>query len=167
MMKQFDTKRWKSFGSIPGKILKDSKDIIKTKVTQILNIGKTKSVFSNEMKQGDINPAFKPGKKNRMDTGNYRPLSVLPYLSKIPERDLKVQLMEALEQVLNPNLCGYRKGFSTQHALISMLEKWKKQLDKKGYEEAVLMDLSKAFDCINHELLIAKLDAYGLSENIK
>ena len=73
--------------------------------------------------------------------------------------------METLEQVLNPNLCGYRKDFSTQHALISMLEKWKKQLDKKGYAGAVLMDLSKAFDCINHELLIAKLDAYGLSEN--
>ena len=71
--------------------------------------------------------------------------------------------MEQLEHVLNPNLCGYRKGFSTQHALISMLEKWKQQLDKKGYAGAVLMDLSKAFDCINHELLIAKLDAYGLT----
>ena len=54
--------------------------------------------------------------------------------------------MEQLEHVLNPNLCGYRKGFSTQHALISMLEKWKQQLDKKGYAGAVLMDLSKAFE---------------------
>ena len=164
IVKEFDIKRGSSFGSIPGKVIKDNKDIIKTKVTQILNTENSKSVFANELKKGDINPAFKPGKKNRMDIGNYRPLSVLPYLSKIPERVLKTQLMEQLEHVLNPNLCGYRKGFSTQHALISMLEKWKQQLDKKGYAGAVLMDLSKAFDCINHELLIAKLDAYGLTD---
>ena len=96
---------------------------------------------------------------------NYRPLTVLPYLSKIPERDIKEQLMDSLESILNPNLCRYRKGFSTQHALISVLEKWKTKLDKKGYAGAGLMELSKTFDCINHELLIAKIAAYGLSDN--
>ena len=63
-----------------------------------------------------------------------------------------------------PFLCGYRKGFNTQTALLSLLEKWKSTLDKKGFAGAVLMDFSKAFDTINHELLIAKLNAYGFSE---
>ena len=165
MMANFNTKKGTSFGSVPGKILKDNRKIIKEKLTEIVNIDKKECKFSNQLKLGDINPAFKPGKKNRTDMDSYRPLTVLPYLSKIPERDIKEQLMDSLESILNPNLCGYRKGFSTQHALISMLEKWKTQLDKKGYAGAVLMDLSKAFDCINHELLIAKLAAYGLSDN--
>ena len=63
---------------------------------------------------------------------------------------------------LSPFLCGYRKGFS---ALISLLENWKVTLDKNGYAGAILMDLSKAFDCLNHDLLIAKLYAYGFSKN--
>ena len=61
-------------------------------------------------------------------------------------------------------MCGYRKGFSTQHALLSLIEKWKKVLDNKGYGGAILMDLSKAFDTINHDLLIAKLHVYGFSK---
>ena len=61
-------------------------------------------------------------------------------------------------------MCGYRKGYSTQHGLLSMLEKWKLSLDKGGYSGAVLMDLSKAFDTANDYLLIAKLDAYGFDK---
>ena len=60
-----------------------------------------------------------------------------------------------------PYLCGYRKGFNSQHALISLIERWRKSLDNKDYGGAVLMDLSKAFDTPNHDLLIAKLHAYG------
>ena len=66
---------------------------------------------------------------------------------------------------MSPSLRGYRKGFSTQHALAFLLEKWKKTSDNKGYSAAILMDLSKAFDTINHELLIAKLSAYGIRRN--
>ena len=58
-------------------------------------------------------------------------------------------------------MCGYRKGFSTQQALLSLIERWKNTLDQNGYGGAILMDLSKAFDTIIHDLLIAKLDAYG------
>ena len=64
---------------------------------------------------------------------------------------------------LSPYLCGYRKGFSTQQALLSLIEKWKNILVKKGYRRAVLMDLSKAFDTLNHDLLIAKLHPYGFT----
>ena len=58
-------------------------------------------------------------------------------------------------------MCDYRKGFSTQHVLLSLIEKWKKVLDNKGYGGAILMDLSKVFDTINHNLLIAKLHVCG------
>ena len=65
-------------------------------------------------------------------------------------------------------MCSYRKGFSTQQALLSLTERWKNTLDQNGYGGAILMDLSKAFDTINHDLLIAKLGAYGFdTESLK
>ena len=67
-------------------------------------------------------------------------------------------------QYLSQNLCGYRKGISTQTALTMLPEKWKKVLDDIGYAGAVQMDLSNAFYTINHELLIAKLHVYGFSK---
>ena len=74
-------------------------------------------------------------------------------------------MFQYIEKNLTPFLCGYRKGFSTQTALLGLVEKWKASLDKNGYARAVLMDLLKAFDTINHELLLAKLNAYGFDKN--
>ena len=73
------------------------------------------------------------------------------------------QISSHIEKHLSPFLCGYRKGYSAQHALIVLIEKWKMTLDKNGHAGAVLMDLSKAFDTLNHDLLLAKLNAYGFS----
>ena len=75
------------------------------------------------------------------------------------------QLGEHIDQFLSPFLCGYRKGFSTQTSLLALVERWKVMLDNKGYTGAVLMDLSKAFDTINYELLTAKLHAYGFCKD--
>ena len=61
-------------------------------------------------------------------------------------------------------LRDYRQGFSTQHALIKLTESWRQRLDSRSYSGAVLMNLLKAFDTINHELLIAKLHAYGFNK---
>ena len=65
---------------------------------------------------------------------------------------------------LTPYLCGYRKGFSTQQAYLSLIKKWKTALDSKGYGDTVLTDLSKAFHTISFDLLISKLRAYGFSK---
>ena len=75
------------------------------------------------------------------------------------------QMSFHVDKFLPPHLHGYRKGFSTQEALLSLIEKWKNVLDKKGYGGAMLIDLSKVFDALNHNLLIAKLHAYGFQES--
>ena len=74
------------------------------------------------------------------------------------------QISFYIDRFLSPCMWGCRKGFSTQHALLSLIEKWKKAIDYKGYGGAILMDLSKAFHIINHDLLIAKLPVYGFSK---
>ena len=71
------------------------------------------------------------------------------------------QISGYIDKFLSPYLCGFRKGYNTQHSLIVMLEKWRKALDNRKIAGALLTDLSKAFDCLNHDLMIAKLHAYG------
>ena len=92
-------------------------------------------------------------------------MSVLPPVSKLFEKLLQKQIISHIEKYLSPSLCGYRKAYSTQQALLSMIEKWKEYLDKHGFGGAILMDLSKAFDTLNHDLLLAKLHAYGFDKN--
>ena len=82
---------------------------------------------------------------------NYRPVNVLPGVSKIPERLMHKQISFYIDQFLSLYMCGYRKSFSTQHALLSL-------------SAAILMDLSKSLDTINRDLLIAKLHVYGFSK---
>ena len=74
------------------------------------------------------------------------------------------QISKYINSFLTSYLSGHRKGFNTEKALLSLIEKWKIALDSKGYSGTVLMDLSKAYDTINHDLLIAKLHACGFSK---
>ena len=120
--------------------------------------------FVDDFKQAEVRPFYK--KDGRTDKSNYRPISILSNVSKIYERSLCNQLYDYFDKnFFSKYQCGFRKDFSTQHALLVMLEKMKIARDRKGFCAAVLTDLSKAFDCICHDLLIAMLNAYGLERN--
>ena len=108
-------------------------------------------------------PVFK--KDDKTDKENYRPISILPTLSKLCERLIYKQMYPYFDKLFSKFQCGFRKGFDAQHSLINMTEKWQRSVDGGGQAPALLTDLSKAFDCIGHELLIAKLYAYGFNKN--
>ena len=96
---------------------------------------------------------------------NYRPESLLlPALSKIFEKILHEQLSDYFEEIVSPILCGFCKGFSTQVALLRIMKICQEALDKSDIVGMILMDSSKAYDCIPHDLLITKLEAYGIQE---
>ena len=90
------------------------------------------------------------------------PVSVLPLLSKVFEKIIYDQLYECLENFLSELLRGFRKVHSTQSAFFRLIQKWQAELDARVYVSTILTDLSKAYDCLSHDLLIAKLEAYGL-----
>ena len=111
--------------------------------------------FLSVSKLADVKPVHK--KASRLEKINYRPLNLLPNISKIFERCMHRQISEYFETVLSKFQCGFRKGYST------MVENCKKALDQGKQYDALLTDLSKAFDCLAHDLIVAKLHAYGFS----
>ena len=148
--------------NIPPKILKASDDISALVLCSDINRCISEGRFPNNRKSAELTPTFK--KVERSSKVSYRPISILPTLSKVYERLLYPQIYGYFDDIFSKFLCGFRKGYSTQHCLLYMLETRRKALDK-GYITGVLLtDLSRAFDCISHELLIAKLYAYGFSK---
>ena len=144
-------------GSISSSLFKDNIEICSEFLLNIVNSGINNSTFDDGMKFADIILIFK--KDETICKENYCPISCLPAGSKFFERILQKQMNSFIEKYLSPFLCGYRKGYCAQYAVMKL----RISLEKKGYGGATLMDLSKAFDSLNHELLVAKLHAYGFS----
>ena len=104
------------------------------------------SNFHNELKEADIVPVH---------IENYRPKRSLPNISKVYERCLYDQILNFFEDVFSKYQCGFYKGYSTQHCLLVMIEKLKKNVGNGSFFGALLTDLSKAFDCIPRDLFIS------------
>ena len=119
------------------------------------------NIFFNNAKVACVKPLNKKT-EDKHCISNFRPVSILNTFSKIYEKFAKNLLVSNIEEFLSPFLAAYRKSYNTQNVLIRMVQEWKENLDNNFIEGAVLTDLSKAFDCIPHDLLIAKLSAYGL-----
>ena len=134
---------------IPTKIIKNNSDIFSRFFQANFNNAIETSTFPEQLKYADVKPVFK--KDSRTDKKNYRPISILPNISKIYERCINKQLEEYFQALLSKYQCGFRKGYSVINTLLPMIEKWRKSLDAGGAFGALLTDLSKAFDCLPHE----------------
>ena len=144
---------------IPIKIIKENLDIFADFLCRNINSSFKSSSFPSCLKMADVTPLHKKGRKDLKE--NYRSVSILPVSSKVFERSMFTQMSSFFDNFLSKQQCGFPKGYGTQQCLL--LEKWKQAVDSGQMFDALLTDLSKAFDCFDHELLIAKLNAYGFS----
>ena len=119
-------------------------------------------LLPSSLKMAGVTPLHKKGKKDVKE--NYRPVSILPVFSKVFERGMFAQMpVYFFDNFLSKQQCGFRKGHSTRQCLLALSEKWKRVVNSGQMLGTLLTDLSKAFDCLDHELLIAKLNAYRFS----
>ena len=147
--------------SIPTKIQKDFKKQLSILLFQLINLSFNKGVFPSSLKLAKVIPIHK--KDDTEDSNNYRPIS-LSNLSKMMEKLIHKRLYSFLHQ--NDCLFTYQFGFcnhhSTNHALMSITEKNKKNLDESKFACGVFLDFQKAFDRVSHKMLLAKLKHYGV-----
>ena len=93
---------------------------------------------------------------------NYRPLIILPSMSKVLEKIILHQMSRFLQEILDPRIAAYRQVYSCQYVLLKLIDDWKRALEKRKHVGAVLMDLGKAFDCLPLQFLVAKRKACGV-----
>ena len=140
--------------------MKEYADFFAKHVFRKFNEAISSSKFPATFKFANVTHVFKNGDRNQKD--NHRPISILPIISKIFEKLICRQLSNYFD-IFSKSQCGFSKGFSAQHCLRLMKDKWKKAVYNNSVFGVFLTDLSKAFDCICHDLLVAKLHAYVLS----
>ena len=122
-LRELNSNKATIFGNIPTKLLEQSSKCCSDALQKLFNDALRDGYFPDKLKCADAALVFK--KDDLTKAKNYRPVSVLPGDSKTFEKLMKKQISFYIDQFLSPYMCGYRKGFSTKHALLSLIEKWK------------------------------------------
>lgn len=159
---QLPTKYSCGIDGIPPHILKKIAEYICDPLTDMINECFTSGTFPDDLKLAKVIPIYKKGSK--LDINNYRPVSVLPSPSKVFERIIYNRLVLFLNHnnILTKQQYGFRQGMSTELAIFNTVTYITDNIDKRKSVAGLYFDLSKAFDTIDHHLLLSKLESYGI-----
>ena len=160
-LKRLNATKPKGPSAIPAWAHKDSSSAIAKHLCFVFNKFIEEGKFPRELKAAEVTPIYKKG--DPLDAENYRPISITGPLAKVFERLLHKQIEDYLNtnNLYSPVQFGFRSKHSTQDALLFTTESWRTQIENKLHVQVALLDLSKAFDSLNHQILEAKLYTLG------
>ena len=147
-------------------IIKLIKEEITPALTHIINLSLRHNTYPEKWKSSKVVPLYK--KDDPLNPKNYRPVALIPVLSKVLERVVSQQIIQYLSKnnILNPNHHAYRSKHNTSTAMIQMVNSWAEALESGEMAGVCLLDMSAAFDIVNHDILLQKMTLYGFEENI-
>ena len=162
IISNFENKTSSGLDEISPKVFKNLTPNLIVSLAHIFNLSLSQGEFINSFKSAKVLPIYK--KKDKTDMGNYRPISLLPVASKILEKIMHVRLYSFLNKkgFFYENQFGFRREHSTDQAAIVMTDKVTKALNKNLKVASVFLDMSKAFDCVDHNILLHKLYKCGI-----
>ena len=163
LLKWVDTNKASGVDRISAGVLQMAAEGISHSLTSLFNTILDTGQVPSEWKLAVIIPVPKSGTSESLD--KFRPISLLPVVAKVFERLVNRQLFSHLQKynILHPTQSGFRPWYTTQDVLVGLVDSWRKALDADLLVRAIMMDLSKAFDCVDHSIFVRKLRVYGVN----
>ena len=161
LIQTLDTNKATGFDQLPSKLIKLAGESLCIPLSNMINLSISESNIPNQLKMAEVSPLYKA--KDTLRCNNYRPVSILSSTSRLFERVFFKDLYEFFNDLLSKFISAFRRKYGCQHVLTRMLNDCKAALDRMEYVGLVMIDLSKAFDCIPHSLLQVILISFCVS----